>query len=451
MAPDRTTLERAGLSQESVDVDVRGLAAGGAGIADLPDGRVVFVPRTTEGDRARVRIERSRPRWARGSLVSLLTASPDRVEPACSLFAECGGCQLQHLAYEDQLRWKGRFVVDALTRIGGFSDVPVPEVVPSPGRLRYRNRVSYTLRRVGNGYVVAGFHALDRPAHVVDVADECLLPDERLTSAWMSLRQSWGRRAELLPTAGRLRLTLRLGHSNDGAFELIVEGGRHGWDGEPLLATVDALSAIWHVSGGRDRRDEVGDDDHSDREATLVAGEGELAAGSSFTQVNDAASHSLRSHVLERCRAIDAGSAVDAYCGLGAYGLGLASDGWTVAGIESERGAIQRLTRSLELAGDGRFSLHSGRVEDVLPSLLPVDLLILNPPRKGLHESVPEHVIAAPPAHIVYVSCDPATLARDLKLLSERYTLEGLRAFDLFPQTAHIETVAELSLRSRAE
>ncbi len=155
--------------------------------------------------------------------------------------------------------------------------------------------------------------------------------------------------------------------------------------------------------------------------------------------------------MLERCRAIDAGSAVDAYCGLGAYGLGLASDGWTVAGIESERGAIQRLTRSLELAGDGRFSLHSGRVEDVLPSLLPVDLLILNPPRKGLHESVPEHVIAAPPGHIVYVSCDPATLARDLKRLSERYTLEGLRAFDLFPQTAHIETVAELSLRSKAE
>lgn len=441
------------MSQDSVDVDVRGLAAGGAGIADLPDGRVVFVPRTTEGDRARIRVERSRPRWASGSLVTLLTPSTDRVDPACALYAECGGCQLQHLAYEDQLRWKGRFVVDALSRIGGFPDVPAVEVVPSPETLRYRNRVSYTLRRVGKGHVVAGFHALHRPAHVVDVAGECLLPDERLTAAWMSIRERWGRQAELLPSAGRLRLTLRLIDSDHDGIDLVVEGGRPGWDGTPLFQATGSLRAIWHVAGRRDPGDGSPEDDGAHRETALVAGEADSNGGPSFSQVNDGASEELRRHVLERCGASDVGSAIDAYSGVGVYALGLAALGWNVVGIESDPSAVRQAERGYASvnATSGPFEMHAGRVEDLLPSLLPVDLLVLNPPRSGLHEDVPAQVLAAPPARLVYVSCDPATLARDLKRFSARYTLDGLRAFDLFPQTAHVETVAELSLRSRSE
>ncbi len=441
------------MSTDSVDVDVRGLAAGGAGIADLPDGRVVFVPRTTEGDRARIRVERSRPRWARGSLITLLTPSPTRVEPACALYAECGGCQLQHLAYEDQLRWKGRFVVDALTRIGGFSDVPAPEVVPSPRTFRYRNRVSYTLRRVGTGYVVAGFHALHRPAHIVDVAGECLLPDERLTTAWVSMRERWGRQAERLPSAGRLRLTLRLLGPGDDGIDLVVEGGRPGWDGGPLFEAAGTLRAIWHVAGRRDRETGLPEEDAVHREATLVAGQVDAATSPAFSQVNDAASEELRSYVLERCAASGTGSAIDAYCGVGAYGLGLAARGWTVAGIESDPSAVRQARGSSPPEGgtDGRFEIHAGRVEDLLPALLPVDVLVLNPPRSGVHEDVPSQLLDAPPSRIIYVSCDPATLARDLKRLADRYTLARLRAFDLFPQTAHVETVAELSLRSGSE
>ena len=441
------------MSTDSVDVDVRGLAAGGAGIADLPDGRVVFVPRTTEGDRARIRVERSRPRWARGSLVTLLEPSTARVDPACALYAECGGCQLQHLAYEDQLRWKGRFVVDALTRIGGFSDVPTLEVVPSPRTLRYRNRVSYTLRRVGKGHVVAGFHALHRPAHVIDVAGECLLPDERLATAWMSIRKGWGRQAEFLPSAGRLRLTLRLLDFNDDVIDLVVEGGRPGWDGGPLFEAAGGLRAIWHVAGRRDQGGEPPEDDTVQHEAALVAGEVDTASGPAFSQVNADASEELCRHVLDRCGTSDGGSAIDAYCGVGAYAQGLADGGWTVTGIESDPSAVrqaERSSRSADING-GSFQMRAGRVEDVLSSLLPAELLVVNPPRGGLHEDVPRQVLDAPPARMIYVSCDPATLARDLKRLSDRYTLEGLRAFDLFPQTAHVETVAELSLRSTSE
>ena len=441
------------MSQDSVDVDVRGVAAGGAGIADLPDGRVVFVPRTTEGDRARIRLERSRPRWAQGSLVTLLTASTARVDPACTLYAECGGCQLQHLAYDDQLRWKGRFVVDALTRIGGFSGVPPFEVVPSPETLRYRNRVSYTLRRVGKGHVVAGFHALHRPAHIIDVAGECLLPDERLSAAWMSIRNGWGRQAERLPSAGRLRLTLRLPDSDDDRIDLVVEGGRPGWDGAPLFEATGSLRAIWHVAGRRDQGGEPLGDDSVQHEAALVAGEVDAAAGPAFSQVNDGASEELRRHVLERCGASDGASAIDAYCGAGAYARGLADAGWTVTGIESDPSAVRQAEHSSR-SGDNAglpFRIRAGRVEDVLSSLLPAELLVMNPPRSGLHEDVPRQVLEAPPARMIYVSCDPATLARDLKRLSDRYTLAGLRAFDLFPQTAHVETVAELSLRSGSE
>ena len=450
------------MSQPSIDVDVRGIAAGGAGVADLPDGRVIFVPRTTAGDRARVHVEKSRPRWARGSLVTLLEASPERVEAPCTRYAECGGCQLQHLAYEDQLKWKGRFVADALTRIGGLEDVVAPEVVPSPKRLHYRNRVSYTLRRVGKGHVVAGFHALHRPAHVVDIRHECLLPEQRLTEAWVLLRERWGRQAEHLPTAGRMRLTLRLAGPDRGDVDLVVEGGRPGWNGLPLFEAVAGLRAIWHMPVDKEGEPAVGES--HDRATTkvgtlLVAGSPEESHAPAFSQVNDDAAEALRTYVLECCLGSgspgvgvsDTRSAVDAYCGTGAYGLSLAAKGWQVTGIESDPVAAAHARASVTTENTsmpGRLDVREGRVEDLLTSLLPTDLLLLNPPRGGLAEDVPTQVLEHPPGRIVYVSCDPATLARDLKRLNDQYALDGIRSFDLFPQTAHVETVAELSLRS---
>ena len=445
------------MSKDVVDVHVRGLAAGGAGVADLPDGRVVFVPRTTEGDRARIKIEKSRPRWARASLVKLLDPSPDRVEPPCSRYAECGGCQLQHVAYEDQLTWKGRFVSDALTRIGGFEGVSVSEVVPSPLELHYRNRISYTLRRLPKGYVVAGFHAVNRPAHVVDINRECLLPDERLTGAWMALRERWGWQGNLLPSAGRLRLTLRLSGDDGADVDLVVEGGRPGWDGRPLFDAAGALRAIWHVPSTRgEAPGEADDRGPGVIGSTLVAGDAPDPNGPAFTQVNDQAAASLRADVLERCGVASGPSAgtptaIDAYCGAGAYGRALAAQGWTVRGIESDPSAAAQARADAEASSAGSFEVDEGLVEDLLPSRLPADLLVLNPPRSGLHEAVPNHVLERPPSRIVYVSCDPATLARDLKRLTDRYALNGVRSFDLFPQTAHVETVAELSLRRVSE
>ncbi len=415
---------------QTLDVTVRGIAAGGSGVGSLPDGRVVFVPRTAPGDRARVRIEKEKRRWAVGSLRSLLEAGPDRVEPPCALYVECGGCQLQHLSYERQLEWKARFVADALARLGGLEGIAPPEIVGSPRTTRYRNRVSFTLRRLGGGRVVAGFHALQRPGHVVDVRGECLLPEPALMEAWARLRDAWGPGARALPAGGRLRLTLRA--AAEEGFELLVEGGEPGWRGDRAITDLPGLAAVRHRPGGaeEDAAAEV-----------LVHGAPGAGLGGAFVQVNAEVGERLAGHVLDSAGPGE--TALDAYCGVGVYGRALAERGWRVLGIEVDRGAA-----AIARAGaPERFAVVEGRVEELLAERLGVDLLVLNPPRVGLSPEIPKIVLGTPPPRIVYVSCDPATLARDLRALSPSYALSGLRAFDLFPQTAHVETVAVLGRR----
>jgi 23S rRNA (uracil1939-C5)-methyltransferase len=408
-----------------IGVTVRGIAAGGAGVADLPDGRVVFVPRTAPGDRVSIRLVKSRPRWAEGSLEHIEEASPKRREPLCALYAQCGGCQLQHLSYEQQLHWKGRIVVDALTRIGHLTDVEMPDVVPSPRETEYRNRVSFTLRRLRSGLVVAGFHALGKPAHVIDVKAECVLPRQALQKAWELLRAGWGPGARLLPAAGRLRLTLR---ETSKGVALVVDGGEDSWSAAELAASVPQLSAIWHRSGP------------STSEPRLLEGVFD-EGGPAFVQVNSEVATQMRDYVAEV-----AGSgerAVDAYCGVGGYGRLLAERGWVVTGIERDSAACVEAARA---APDG-FSVLQGTVESLLAEALPADLLILNPPRTGLDPDAIRVVAGGGAQRIVYVSCDPATLARDVAKLESAYAPGPMRCFDLFPQTAHIETVLVMTAR----
>jgi len=421
---------------ETADVEVRALASGGAGIADLPDGRVVFVPRTAPGDKARIRIVKKKRRWALGVVESLTHPSEVRSQPECSLYERCGGCALQHISYEEQLRWKGRFIADALQRIGG-QDVEPPAVEPSELQTHYRNRVTFTLRRLRGGRMVAGFHALDRPAHVLDVHDQCLLPEEEIADAWKDLRASWGPAARRLPGGGRLSLTLRA--TSDGVV-LVVEGGEAGWNPAELAAAVPSIRGLWHRPA-------------KTKECKLVAGEdaedswGEdrfPVGGHAFLQVNRLAAPALVEHVV--AEAGEGATAVDAYSGVGLYGRALARGGWSVTGIELDPAAC---TAARTDAPDG-FTVTEGSVEESLAASLPAELVILNPPRAGLDSDVPPILLQAKPERIIYVSCDPATLARDIAALADGYALTGLRAFDLFPQTAHVETVAVLSVREDA-
>lgn len=408
-----------------IGVDVRAIAAGGAGVADLPDGRVVFVPRTAPGDRASIRIVKSRPRWAEGSLQHVDEPSPDRRAPLCSVYDKCGGCQLQHLPYAQQLRWKGRIVADQLTRIGHLSDVEPPEVVPSPKETEYRNRISFTLRRLRGGHVVAGFHALGRPAHVIDVRGECVLPRRALHEAWKALRAGWGEGARLLPAAGRLRLTLR---ETARGVALVVDGGADSWSAAPLAEAVSGLVAIWHRAGGATSEPRL-------LEGTFDDG------GTAFGQVNPEVAAAMRAYVGDVAGTGE--RAVDAYCGVGLYGHALAEKGWTVTGIERDPAACEEATRS---APSG-FTVLQGTVESMLSKVLPADLLIVNPPRAGLDPDALRIVAGGGARRLVYVSCDPATLARDVAGLANGYATGPVRCFDLFPQTAHVETVLAMSAR----
>jgi 23S rRNA (uracil1939-C5)-methyltransferase len=413
-------------------VEISGIAGGGAGVGRLPDGRVTFVHRTAPGEEVEVRVVEDRGRWTRSELLRIARPSPSRRVAPCPHYDRCGGCTLEHLRYPAQLEAKAGIVADALQRIGKLDAEP-PEVVPSPEELRYRNRVSFTLRRGQDG-VVAGFHALEAPDELVDITD-CLLPEPAIAAVWTRLRAAWGPDARRLPSGDELRLTLRA--SRAGEVTLAVDGGYAPGRPDELLEAVDGLVAVWHRPA---------------RAATFrhLAGAASLQewwddallelTGDIFTQVNRGAAARLEEHVLERVRAHGPERVVDAYCGVGLYLRRLAGEGVDVVGIEAHGAAVREAQRAT-----GPDAIVHGRVEDHLADALPADLVILNPPRTGLDAAVPRVLDEGRPPRVVYISCDPPTLARDLARMKDGYRIEGVRSFDLFPQTAHVETVVELT------
>ncbi len=415
------------------EVSVRGIGSGGLGIGTLPDGKVVFLPRTAPGDQVRIRLVTEKAKWARGEVVEWLKTGENRRDPPCPSYSRCDGCSLQHLSYESQMTIKGSLVGDALRRIGGM-DLENPQVVPSPNEYSYRNRVTFTLRRLAGGGVVAGFRELGQQGRVLDIGPECLLPNVRLAETWTDLRASWGPGASLLPGGREVRITLR--DSREGVA-LFLRGGRGHGDPEAILEAIPNLVSVWAEKPSQGNR--------------LLAGEGKTiiewdgrtleAPGGGFTQVNPEAGKALYRYMLKEVGKLDGLTIVDAYCGLGLVGRSMARTGARVTGIDLDP-VGSKVTSDREPSG---FDFVVGRVEDLLPRYLPADTVLLNPPRGGLAETVPALLAKNPPAQVIYVSCDPATLARDLRRLKGAFQVDRIRAFDLFPQTAHIETVVTLS------
>ncbi len=413
-------------------VTITSIGAGGAGVARASDGRVLFVQRSAPGDEALVRIAPSRKRWATAQLLQVLAPSDQRRDPPCLHYARCGGCTIEHLKYEAQLLVKGDIVRDALRRIGGL-DIESPHVVPSPNEFRYRNRVSLTLRRMPGKRVVAGFHELGRADRIVDITEACMLPEPALAKVWGDIRGAWGADASRLPSGTELRLTVRVTDSGDAS--LLVEGGFGGGQPDVLLQMVPQLRSVWH----RRRADEP---------ANLIAGDAFLeeswgdtqvrVGGSLFLQVNRGTAHLLDDYVMEIARPQPGQTIVDAYCGVGLHARRFAHAGAHVVGIELDPHAAAEAAR----AG---VPVREATVEDALPALLPADLVVLNPPRGGIDPLVVRALVNEPSARIIYISCDPATLARDLSRMRDCFGVTSVRCFDLFPQTTHVETVVELT------
>jgi len=427
-------------SESPVVLQVDRIITGGDGIARQSDGRVVFVPRTAPGERVEVEYTEEHRQWLRARLLRVVDPSPHRREPPCPFYDECGGCQLQHVAYDAQLSVKASIVADSLGRLGRF-EIDTPEVVPSSREFGYRNRITLVLRRQKDGTTV-GYHAFDDPSRLVAV-DRCPLAEQPINDVWPALSGLLKRIGESAQPGTEWRLTFRA--NSEGRVGLAIEGVSRpvDIDRSVLEGLVEGgLAAVWMVN------DKGWIIAHAGAE-TLDEQWGSHAiplAGTAFVQVNREAAGRLDAYVLEQCRATPGARIVDAYCGFGLRAFELAGSGASLVGIDSYRHAI-RAASEIGAALGLPVRFVADRVERILAQELPADMVILNPPRGGVGPEVVDALLRRPPARIVYVSCDPATLARDLKNLTGGFALDAVKAYDLFPQTAHVETVVALTRR----
>jgi len=402
-----------------VSVSIESIAAGGDGVG-RKDGLVVFVPRTAPGDLVTARIS-GRGHFARGSLSSLVNLSPLRIDPPCLHYTrdKCGGCQLQHMTYDAQLGANQIIIRDSLQRIGK-QQVDPPEIERSPKEWRYRTKLTLAIRRRGARWI-AGLHPYDDPVRVFPLSD-CPITDRRVVSAWREVMDA----DAYFPDAKELRGSIRI---TSGGPTLVMTGGQSWAARDQFSAAVPSVSAVWWEP----------EDDKPRR--LLYDRRPDRIPSASFAQVNAEMAEVLAAYVLERARGLNPRTAVDAYAGAGATAAALSDSGVAVTAIELDPDASEW---SSSLLREPSRAVH-GRVEDILPNLLPADLVILNPPRAGVDERV-THVLEANASGIrglIYVSCNPATLARDIARVPG-YAIESVRAFDMFPQTAHVETVCEL-------
>jgi 23S rRNA (uracil1939-C5)-methyltransferase len=392
------------------------LAHSGDALGRLPDGRAVFVPFALPGERVRVRLIEERKRYARAELLEVLTPADERLTPRCAHFTLCGGCQFQHMPYEMQLQAKWESLRSHLTRTGGLDDPPLQPIVPSPARWNYRNHVRFQLTTEGQ----VGFTTADG-ARVFPIS-ECHLPQEVLNRVWPLLD------VESLP--GLEHLSLRAGVEED---VLLVLESR---DASPPAFFVDVpLSAVHLSPAGRQVLS------GSAYTVIEVLGHPFRVGAASFFQVNTPMAEKMVQHVLAHLPQ-NLGEVLELYCGVGLFSAFLAPRAEKLVAVEASPGAAEDFVINLD-AFD-HVSLYEAAVEDVLPQLdLTPDLILADPPRSGLGRRVVEQIVALQPALLIYVSCNPATLARDAKLLREGgYCLMHLTPFDLFPQTHHVESIS---------
>ncbi|MGQ0640089.1 MAG: class I SAM-dependent RNA methyltransferase [Gemmatimonadaceae bacterium] len=407
---------------------IESLAAGGDGVG-RSEGLAVFVPRTAPGDVVDVELE-PHGRFARGRVLAWRELSSDRVDPPCVHYTRdrCGGCQLQHLREDAQRSAKTAIVRDALVRIGKVA-AAVHDIRPAPAPWRYRISLTLAIRRHGRGTTRSwtfGLRDYEDPERIFAMED-CLITDQRVLGAWSEVRAA----AHLLPNAERLRGTVRWIGAG-AAFSLT---GGTAWPDARSAALSrhcpSLLVAYWNPEGATRRK--LWDQRPQPAPPAL-----------SFTQVNPPVAKLLHDEVIRHALAHAPRTAIDAYSGAGDTAAALAEAGVAVSAIEVDREAAEFAARRLTPPSRS----VAQRVEQALERALPADVVILNPPRAGVAASVTRALDAAmPPPHaIVYVSCDPATLGRDVGRLRS-FAVASAEPYDMFPQTAHVETLCELVKR----
>jgi 23S rRNA (uracil1939-C5)-methyltransferase len=407
---------------QMVSLEIESIAAGGDGVA-RNDGLVVFVPRTAPGELVTARIS-GKGNFARGTLRTIARPSDERIEPPCPHYTrdKCGGCQIQHMSYSSQLRAKQRIIRDAMERIGKRR-TDIAEVRESPSEWRYRSKLTLAMERLSSGNWVAGLHPYDNPARVFALSD-CLITDRAVVTTWKDILA----KSQLFPPVQSLRGSVRM--TPDGPVFVMI-GAMRWSNATAFFDAVTSLAAVWWENEEGARRI-VGDRRPQRSLQPPVA---------SFAQINAEVAVNLRNHLLTVVSAYSPKTVVDAYSGAGDTAIAFAKLGAKVTAIELDSDAARWCALRLP---EGSVSMRA-RVEEALPKVLPADAVVLNPPRAGADAEVTSVLQDAPvkPRVIVYVSCNPATLARDVARLPG-YRIESVVPFDMFPQTAHVETVCEL-------
>ena len=447
---------------QRLELHVDSLAYGGNGVA-RHDGFVVFVRRALPGDTVLARITKVKRGFAEAVAEEVLTPGPDRVEAPCRHFGLCGGCRFQDYAYERQLESKAAQVRDALVRLGGFTDPPLEPIVPAVSQLRYRNKLEYSCTRTADGPAL-GFHRAGRWDEVLPI-EECLLTTE-LGNAIRDTVQAWAREEKLEAydqgtQTGYLRhLVVREGRNTGQVLvQLVTATGKkfeQGYLVEVLRRFPEVRSIHWAIN---DTPAEV-----TNLPTTLLWGEEAIeeeilglrfrVRPNAFLQTNTEMAETLFGLAREFAGLTGGETVYDLYCGTGTIGLALAPQALTVWGVEISEESVACAIENAEVNGITNIAFFAGNVSLALEELLersgPPDVVVVDPPRAGLAGKALRRMARLGAQRIVYVSCNPTTLASDLKVLRDDfgYELVRCRPVDMFPHTPHIESVNLLERRA---
>ena len=443
-----------------IEVTIEDLSEEGTGIGKF-EGMTFFIKDAVIGDRVRAKIMKMKKNYGFARLMEVLTPSPDRVEPLCPVARQCGGCQIQAMSYEAQLAFKTRKVENNLKRIGKFEEIPMESIIGMEDPFHYRNKAQFPFGKNRDGKIITGFYA--GRTHSIIENTSCHLGKEvnekilEKILAWMNAfhvepyNEATGK--------GLMRHSLiRCGFRTGEIMVCLVINGRKIPGEEALVDSLKIIPGMTSISlnVNKEKTNVI-----LGREVINLWGRpyiedyiGEVKyqiSPLSFFQVNPVQTERLYGKALEYAGLTGEETVWDLYCGIGTISLFLARKARKVYGVEIIPDAIEDARRNASLNGFTNTEFYVGKAEEILPEKyekegVRADVIVVDPPRKGCDETLLSTMVKMQPERIVYVSCDSATLARDLRYLCDNgYELKRVCPADMFPQTVHVETVVLLS------
>lgn len=443
-------------------IEITGLTSEGMGVGRI-EGFTVFVEGALPGELAAVKIVKLQKTFAYGKLMSIIRHSGSRVTPQCDIMNRCGGCQLQHLDYKAQLENKTQMVKDVMERIGGFKDVPVHDAIGMEEPWRYRNKAQFPVGFSDD--VVIGFYA-NRSHDIIDT-DKCVIQDE-INDKVIETFKKYLKKFKVSiyneqSGKGLVRhIVTRKGFKTDEVMICIVANGdslpHSDYLVEHILDNVSGIKSIVLNINKKQTNVILGDKN------TVIYGEEAIydyigpfkfrISPNSFFQVNPVQTDVLYNKALEYANLSGNETVFDAYCGIGTISLFLSQKAKKVYGVEIVPQAIDNAKENAVLNGVDNVDFLLGESEVIIPEMykkgIRADVIVVDPPRKGCGQELLDVIVEMQCPRVVYVSCNPATLARDLKYLAEKgYRVQEVQPVDMFPHTSHVETVVLMSRKDK--